>query len=308
MYDLIGDIHGHADPLEQLLAKLGYQRILGVYRHPERKVIFLGDFIDRGPRIRDVLEIARSMVLEGSALAVMGNHEFNALAFHTEDPDSPGQYLRKRLDKNIHQHHQTLNQLSSEEMKHYLEWFRTLPMWLELPGLRAVHACWDPRSTEIVSRGYATHGGLTTPMLTAASRKGHELFQHAEYLLKGKELMLPKGVTFADKEGIPRDNIRTKWYLPPHGHTYRTYALQTDVVESDLPLHESIHDFASPYPEMEKPVFVGHYWLLAEKPGTLAPNVACLDYSVAKDGFLCAYRWSGEQQLSNDNFVWVTHG
>ena len=37
----------------------------------------------------------------------------------------------------------------------------------------------------------------------------------------------------------------------------------------------------------------------------LADNVACLDFSVAKGGFLCAYRWNGEQKLSNENFVWV---
>ena len=44
-----GDIHGHAAPLKALLAKLGYGEQQGVWRHPQRKVIFLGDFIDRGP-------------------------------------------------------------------------------------------------------------------------------------------------------------------------------------------------------------------------------------------------------------------
>ncbi len=45
----------------------------------ERKVIFLGDFIDRGPKIRQVLEIVRPMIEGGKALTVMGNHELNAL-------------------------------------------------------------------------------------------------------------------------------------------------------------------------------------------------------------------------------------
>jgi len=71
MYDLIGDIHGHADELVQLLETLGYQKAQGVYEHPERKVVFLGDFIDRGPQIRQVLEIVRPMVEGGKALAVM---------------------------------------------------------------------------------------------------------------------------------------------------------------------------------------------------------------------------------------------
>jgi hypothetical protein len=49
MYDLIGDIHGHATELKALLAKMDYQEGDGVWQHPERKVIFLGDFVDGGP-------------------------------------------------------------------------------------------------------------------------------------------------------------------------------------------------------------------------------------------------------------------
>lgn len=75
MYDLIGDIQGHADELVQLLGKLGYRKAQRIYRHPERQVNFLGDFIDRGPQIRQVLEIVRPLIEEGHAQAVMGNHE-----------------------------------------------------------------------------------------------------------------------------------------------------------------------------------------------------------------------------------------
>lgn len=53
MYDLIGDIHGHADAQQRLLKKLGYSRQNGVYRQPERLAMFLCDFIDRGPQIRE---------------------------------------------------------------------------------------------------------------------------------------------------------------------------------------------------------------------------------------------------------------
>ena len=57
-YDVIGDIHGHADQLEALLAKLEYTCTDGAWQHPQRTAVFLGDFIDRGPRQRDTL-IAR---------------------------------------------------------------------------------------------------------------------------------------------------------------------------------------------------------------------------------------------------------
>lgn len=59
------------------------------------------------------------------------------------------------------------------------------------------------------------------------------------------------------------------------------------------------------YSHDEPPVFLGHYWLEGD-PEPLAPNIACLDYSVAKPGGkLVAYRWSGERELRRENFVWV---
>ena len=50
MYDLIGDIHGHADELTELLTKLDYKLCNGAWSHDHRMVIFLGDYIDRGPK------------------------------------------------------------------------------------------------------------------------------------------------------------------------------------------------------------------------------------------------------------------
>ena len=55
MTDLIGDIHGHATKLEALLGKLGYSKKNGNYSHPERTVVFVGDYIDRGPQIKETL-------------------------------------------------------------------------------------------------------------------------------------------------------------------------------------------------------------------------------------------------------------
>jgi hypothetical protein len=305
MYDIIGDIHGHADALEQLLRELGYHQAGGVYRHADRQIIFLGDFIDRGPKIRQVLEIVRPMVEQGHALAVMGNHELNALAFHTDHPQAQGTYLRPRSNKNIRQHAQTLLQLDNNELKSVLNWFRTLPMWLELEGLRAVHACWHQPAIDLVAQGLRHHGGITPEFLHSACCEGGDLFGPVEILLKGKEIRLPSGVYFHDKEGHQRHKIRTRWYLPAAGQTYGGYALQSDPVDCSEPLLAEIIQQATSYPLSEKPVFVGHYWLSSKQPELLAANIACLDFSVAKGGYLCAYRWNGEQQLSTENFVWV---
>lgn len=82
-FDIVGDVHGCYDELAELLAKLGYRTdgedAIG-YRHPEgRRVVFVGDLVDRGPKVVDVLRLAMAMVGSGSALCVPGNHETKLL-------------------------------------------------------------------------------------------------------------------------------------------------------------------------------------------------------------------------------------
>ena len=103
-YDVIGDIHGHGDELLALLEKLGYSHDGISYSHEDRQALFLGDFVDRGDQQKLVLRTAMAMCSRGAARAIMGNHEFNALAFHTQDPARPGVWLRARTNKNIKQH------------------------------------------------------------------------------------------------------------------------------------------------------------------------------------------------------------
>ena len=88
MYDIIGDIHGHASRLAQLLERMGYERDAHSWRHPDRQAIFVDDFIDRGPEQIETYHLVRSMIDRGAALAVMGNHEFNAVAFKTPHPNT----------------------------------------------------------------------------------------------------------------------------------------------------------------------------------------------------------------------------
>ena len=80
-FDVIGDIHGHASALENLLEKMGYTKRDGVWRHPERQAVFIGDYVDRGCENVRTCRIVMDMQAAGAALAIMGNHEFNCLAF-----------------------------------------------------------------------------------------------------------------------------------------------------------------------------------------------------------------------------------
>jgi hypothetical protein len=213
-YDLIGDIHGYSEPLVELLEKLDYRSTDGVYRHPERQVIFLGDFIDRGPDQRGVIDIVRPMIDEGAALSVMGNHEFNAIAYFTEDPDDPNRYLREHSDKNRSQHKEFLDAYATAgDYAELIEWFRTLPMWLDLPSLRVVHACWDDVLMQDLQVCFPSiNQYLDDDLLVKASRKGHNEYEAVETLLKGKEVRLPHERSFLDKDGHARHAIRVRWF------------------------------------------------------------------------------------------------
>jgi protein phosphatase len=79
-FDLIGDVHGCLDELRELLAVLGYSVDADtVTAPPGRKVIFLGDLVDRGPHVPGVLRLVMNMVESGAALCVPGNHELKLL-------------------------------------------------------------------------------------------------------------------------------------------------------------------------------------------------------------------------------------
>ncbi|MDA1229594.1 MAG: metallophosphoesterase [Planctomycetota bacterium] len=307
MHDIIGDIHGHADELIQLLESLDYKKIHGVYRHPDRKAVFCGDFIDRGPQIRDVITICHSMCEANAASAVMGNHELNALAFHTPDPASQGNFLRKQHPKNIEQHSATLNQLSPSEMRDALAWFRTLPIALDAGSFRVVHACWDPVNLEELRLARQQFGNMTDEFLLHATRKHDPVFVAIERVLKGPEMDLPEGVVLIDKEGNRRKRARIRWFDPIGDFRCGAYCLPPQTLDAlaNVTVPESV--MPAEYPQDAPPVFFGHYWFPGEStPSPLRPNIACLDYSVAKHGLLCAYRYEGEAELKAENFVTVS--
>ena len=298
-YDLIGDIHGQATELIRLLEKLSYKKINNIWQHENRKIIFLGDFIDRGNEQREVISIVRPMIENGSALSVMGNHEYNAIAYYTEN--SQGGHFREHNEKNLKQHKAFLKTYEDypEEYKSVIEWFKTLPFWLDLESLRVIHACWD---IDLIKKlGKSLEDGV----LKKSSDKSTVEFRAIETLLKGKEIPLPEGQSFLDKDNNKRDHIRIKFW-ERNAKTYKDLFMgPKDALQfiPDLPLED---DYSVPYPTDEKPLFLGHYWMEGEiKP--LTENIACIDYSVAKPGGkLVAYRWDGEQKIDTNKFVSVT--
>ena len=303
MIDLIGDIHGHADKLEELLRKLGYTKQNNYYSHPERKVLFVGDYIDRGPKIRETLEIVKQMVDNESAIALMGNHEYNALCFHFQETE--GGHLRKHLIKNIIQHYETLKQFQNrqKEYEEYLEWFKTLPLFYETEKFRAVHACWDNKNISFLKKELKNNR-LTDGLIHESVKKGTKFNEAIEETLKGKEIKMPEGLSFTDKDGTIRTEIRIKWWENPLEMTYKEISVEplSNLPETAIDL--SLLKNADYYKEDEKFVFFGHYWLKGE-PSLYRGNICCLDYSVAKGGHLVAYSLDEETTLDRRKMTYV---
>ncbi|MGC2778432.1 MAG: polynucleotide kinase-phosphatase [Bradyrhizobium sp.] len=152
-FDIIGDVHGCAGELQALLVKLGYQvtwsedqgrRTVSVTPPAGRKLVFVGDLVDRGPQSPDVLRIVMSMVAAGTACAVQGNHDRKF-----------GRWLAGRKVTVAHGLQATIDQLASEDRS-----FRdTLPpfldnlrshVWLDGGRLAVAHA---GLKVEMIGRG-----------------------------------------------------------------------------------------------------------------------------------------------------------
>jgi hypothetical protein len=304
--DFIGDLHGHASRLDDLLKRLDYEWIDGIPRHRNRTAIFLGDYVDRGPEIRRTLETVRSMVDRGDAVALMGNHEYNAIAWFTPRPDRSEVSCRRHTPIRQNLIAPTLASLG-EDTAEWIEWMRGLPLWFETDRVRAVHATWDRPSIDFLGRMLApTDGILTTPLMQATCEPRSAPFKAIEQLLKGREIPLPDGLVLTDPEGSPRRHIRARWFESPHGRTYREHAFTRDESFPDVAIApDAIAPDSQHYGPDEPPVFVGHYWMQGATPTRLAPNVACLDWSVARGGPLVGYRFDGEAEIEDARFVAV---
>ncbi|WP_296209511.1 metallophosphoesterase [Psychrobacter sp. UBA3480] len=298
--DIIGDIHGYADKLVGLLHQLGYKHNGQHFVPPTgHRALFIGDLIDRGSQQLATLEIVFAMLDADVADAVMGNHEYNALAYATRDPDNTSQYLRSHNDIHRRQHEAFLAEIpfGSEQHEYWLQRLYEIPLWIETDYACFVHACWDTDSMAILKPLLTDDNCLTPAGLIATAKEDTIAFDALERVLKGVETGLPDGIVMVDKEGTERTRVRVRWWLDElNTRTLREVSRAPSSALAQIPsdaLAENI-EFAL---KTHKPVFVGHYWLTGT-PEPLSPQVACTDYSAAVDsGYLTCYQLDTEQPL-----------
>lgn len=313
-YDVIGDIHGQHGKLEALLGRLGYVRTASHWAAPQgRQALFLGDLIDRGPQQLEVLHTVRSMVDAGHARCIMGNHEFNAIGWVTRREAGEG-FLRRHSDNNRRQHGEFLRQVGEGSAEHlgWVEWFRSLPVALELTSgaarIRAVHAWWHPPHVETVRSGWPLGQRLDDAFLQAACTKHSPQWTAMEGLTKGLELRLPEGHSFFDHSGIERFDVRARWWHDAP-RSWRDVAIVGADQAHRMPEQALPQDHLDTWwgergqaTAEQAPIFIGHYWMQGV-PRLQSRHVACLDWSAAHDGPLVAYRWDGEAELESGRFV-----
>ncbi len=309
-FDIIGDIHGYVDALKRLLSTLGYQEINGVWGHPKRKAIFVGDLVDRGTKQKELCELVRKMVDAGQAELSIGNHEFNAVGYATAKGD--GTYLRKHSSTNTKHHQAFLDcyPFHSAEHLEMIEWFKNRPLWLELETLsgqpaRVIHAYWHNEKLELLKK-YLHHNGQAWVMGTDFDQRFYhsdeEAFDLIELLLKGPEVDLPQGASYFDSGQKERKRSRVNWWTK--GKTWRESCILGGFKVNGLDLDEPFNALPCKIYDDEIPIFFGHYWMNGEL-AVQTSKVACLDWSIAKKGRLVAYRWDGEQDLSVNKMVAV---
>jgi hypothetical protein len=246
-FDVIGDVHGELPALERLGRELGYR---SDWSHPEdRKLIFLGDLVDRGAHSLEVAELVHGLARAGRAACLMGNHEYNLVAHDLRVPgyEAPKTSNGPTIAEQARQ---------PERWRTVLDYFVTLPIALEFPDLRLIHACWHHPSVERVKhllRPEVPGGGLFSERIVLGSpfdarglkaglpvdRTDDGEDPPQEILLKGYE---EASEPFLDADGHERRTIRSTWWNSPKAP-----------VQQDLPL------------------VVGHYWNLPPDARVLRP-------------------------------------
>jgi len=304
MYDIIGDVHGYATLLKKLLLQMGYSKTESGYLHPLRKAVFVGDFVNRGPEIRKTVRIIRKMVENGNAMAIIGNHEINAITYYLKDKD--GLPLIKSPGKNFLALYKTINQFSefAEEWKSHRKWMSELPLYLDLGKIRIVHACWSESAIELIKTAEMDGKSRNSIFRKVYKKPKSPVSKSVLTLTKGMDFKMPGDLKIINNKGVSPQSFRMKWWEDPDGKTFEEMSFDSKFVLPQYEIPKQIAPQNTPYPEDAPIVFFGHY-CRHEGPFIIKPNLCCVDSCVAGTRILTAYRWYGEKVLDLNNLVQV---
>lgn len=304
MYDIIGDVHGYASLLKKLLLQLGYEKTFDGYKHPERKAVFVGDFVNRGPEIRKTVRIIKKMVENGNALAILGNHEIYAITYSLKDKD--GTFVVKSRSKNYLALHKTIREYVgfSEEWKEHIEWMLKLPLYLDLGDIRIVHACWSDPVIEWLKES-ETKGKNSRDIFKKVYKKPKsKTAKNINILTKGIDFKMPGNLKLINNKGVSPQSFRLRWWEDLTGKTFEEISFESKFTLPGYEIPSHLIPNLPVYNENEPIVFFGHY-CRHNGPYIIKPNICCVDSCVAGSKTLTAYCWNGEKTLNAENLVHI---
>jgi len=303
-YDIIGDVHGFASLLKKLLKTMGYSKMNGIWQHPERTAIFIGDFINRGPEIRETIQIVRQMTEAGFARTILGNHEYSAILYHIKD--SKGMFLSRHIAGNRNQIQSTLTAFKGfePEWRDHLKWLRTLPFFIDLGEIRIIHAYWNDDDINYL-KSFIPEGRLKKQFLRTIHEQQQPTASIIYRILKGLEYRCPQDLILKCSKGMSRKVFRMNWWEAPQNKTFRELSFGNKFLLPEYTVPVQIAPVFQAYGYDKPPVFVGHY-CLSDGAVIYQGNICCIDSCVVGSNLLSAYRWRGEKQLVKENIVSVT--
>lgn len=293
--DVIGDVHGESRLLQDLLSTLGYRQVQGVWQHPERQVVFVGDLIDKGPDAAGVLVMIKSMVDVGSARVVVGNHELNLLrsvyeeALDLRSADFADALMACLLNHSFYDYPRLAEAFVDQPdlLAELFGWLQQQPLWLDQPGFRAVHACWDDEAIQCLQQ--AGIRSLSDAALDSCIQKHNPVYYALDLVVAGCQ---HTPLAHPDKRGFRTRRQRVRWWPEP----------LEDYESFELPLKREI----APVQQASAPVFFGHY-SLRQTAGLqlVSEQQVCTDFGVAYGGPLVCYQHQMDAALDSRCFVAV---
>ncbi|WP_269500098.1 metallophosphoesterase [Castellaniella sp. S9] len=283
---IIGDIHGEITALNALLDQLEQDP------GPGRRLVFIGDLCDRGPDSIAVIDRVRSLIEDGKALAILGNHEINLLA--NDAKDGSGWYFdaRELPDRPFYA---PFTRATPEQRPAIREFFAGLPLALQSPSLRIVHAAWDPPSIDAIA-------DVQRGRLVDAMHHWNERVRAAAQVDGLYERYLEEKSRWAAQLEDP-DNP------PPYLHAVADYEMLEQRLNPVKRLTSGIEERSTtPFYsgnrwrysdrtawwndyEGTQPVVIGHYWRMFDLP----PRAKASRYSLLFDG-VAPTAWHGRGQ------------
>ena len=300
--DIIGDVHGEFDALLNLITILGYNRN---GEHPEnRKLVFVGDLVDRGPDSLSVVYLVEEWIQRGNAYAVLGNHELNLLIPDDDDPSRPslksGNHWFHGLEEDMISSKSERKQpnykaiiqkqrlASAEDRERITRFLLSLPLALESKHCRIVHSCWHDESIDALRSESKPLMDLYTEyrskILKMPNNDNLSLLKQNKNPIKIITSGLEEKLGPTEKPyvtgGKERFTKRSKWWKDYDGeqyvffgHYWRTREAQKDLPEELLHLDDKKN--IPPLFEEDTP----YAWLNSKSKH---PKCMCIDYSVGR--------------------------